>query len=762
MRFITVLALVVLALLPWAYAEESAGDPEASMPVPQMAFSWPEFMARHDLVWSNLRGSSISGFMGNGSVGAEVIPAPEAQTLLWRLARQDAYAVKELDRGRRDIRRHGIGDFSITTAGAFVEGRMRQRLWDAAIDIELKTTAGSLTLTTFTHAQRDVIVIHLRATDGERDAAVQFKAFDGDVEVKTDGDMRIAVQPNDVSGDRTVVWSEASPAQGEKLILLSIGASPTAPSLDQAKAQVIEARKAGLAALEASHREVWHALYQRHFLSIGDTRLESLYWIGIHRLRSMFRPDGTISDNSGLWPGATVRWAWLTADMNAQNHHPALYPANLVDLSQPLVRTINNNLHYLNANMGRDSLCIGVGRTVTLDLLHPGQVRNMDLPRRTIADIPADLRAADLDPKLKGNYKPSGEALTNFGWLLHNYYLHYRMTMDEQIGRDLAKLLKLNMRGFLYMLDKEADGKYHLAGMYSPECGIYDRPDANYGLSMIQWACRTLLELDDRWKLNDPERAVWEDLLAHLVDYPQDENGFLIYPGVSTGNHRHWSHLLMIYPLYVVNTDQPQNRELVRKSIDFWVGKGMQKRAWAIAAGAAMYASVGDADQAQALLHRGMAGLGANTGYREAANLNETPLIFVRAIQDCMLQSWGGTIRVFPAVPADWGDVSIHNMRAEGAFSVSAARQGGKAQWIHITSHAGEPCRVRTDLPRPIEAVGGRAFTLKEIDENTIELDLRKGESVLLHTKGQTPDMQIKPAPSDGWTNWWGDRRRQP
>jgi hypothetical protein len=64
-----------------------------------------------------------------------------------------------------------------------------------------------------------------------------------------------------------------------------------------------------------------------------------------------------------------------------------------------------------------------------------------------------------------------------------------------------------------------------------------------------------------------------------------------------------------------------------------------------------------------------------------------------------LLGSYGGILRVFPAVPAAWKDVVIHDFGAEGAFRVSAVRKEGVTQFVRITSLADEPCRLRTDLP---------------------------------------------------------------
>ena len=48
----------------------------------------------------------------------------------------------------------------------------------------------------------------------------------------------------------------------------------------------------------------------------------------------------------------------------------------------------------------------------------------------------------------------------------------------------------------------------------------------------------------------------WREILARLVDYPQDSTGLLLWPGQAlTESHRHFTHLLAIYPLGLLNIE---------------------------------------------------------------------------------------------------------------------------------------------------------------------------------------------------------------
>jgi alpha-L-fucosidase 2 len=83
------------------------------------------------------------------------------------------------------------------------------------------------------------------------------------------------------------------------------------------------------------------------------------------------------------------------------------------------------------------------------------------------------------------------------------------------------------------------------------------------------------------------------------------------------------------------------------------------------------------------------------------------------ALQEMMLQSHGNKIEVFPAIPDAWKEASFTNLRAEGAFLISAVRSEGLTQWIEIFSEAGGQCRIKDPFL-------GCQFMTKGIDDNFV------------------------------------------
>lgn len=133
-----------------------------------------------------------------------------------------------------------------------------------------------------------------------------------------------------------------------------------------------------------------------------------------------------------------------------------------------------------------------------------------------------------------------------------------------------------------------------------------------------------------------------------------------------------------------------------------------------------------------------------NTLYKESGPVIETPLSGAQSIHDMLLQSWGGKIRIFPAVPDAWQDVAYDKLLTEGAFEVTASRKAGKTEFIQVKSLAGEPCVVVTDIAQPVFK-GKRTLTSKRLEANTYLVDLKKGEEMIIYPEGTFPELIIRP-----------------
>ena len=97
-------------------------------------------------------------------------------------------------------------------------------------------------------------------------------------------------------------------------------------------------------------------------------------------------------------------------------------------------------------------------------------------------------------------------------------------------------------------------------------------------------------------------------------------------------------------------------------------------------------------------------------------------------INECLMQSYNGTLRLFPNWPME-KDAEFHNLRAAGAFLVSAILKDGKVKEIRIFSEAGAPLKMILPWENGATMKNNKGTT--KLSSNKIEINTAKGEVLL-------------------------------
>ena len=155
-----------------------------------------------------------------------------------------------------------------------------------------------------------------------------------------------------------------------------------------------------------------------------------------------------------------------------------------------------------------------------------------------------------------------------------------------------------------------------------------------------------------------------------------------------------------------------------------------------------MYAWLGDAEKAGHYLgfliqHRLIT---PTTMYSEGNPCIETPFSFCTSIHDMLLQSWDGTIRVFPAVPESWENVAFDQFRTQGAFLVTAKRSEGVTQFVCLKSLTDSPCRIQPDIDNPDIYINGNTAAPGLVEVCTggcYKIAMNKGDEILFVDSNQ-------------------------
>jgi alpha-L-fucosidase 2 len=490
----------------------------------------------------------------------------------------------------------------------------------------------------------------------------------------------------------------------------------------EAAAAVARALARGLEPLRRSHRAFWNGYYPQSFLSVPDTQLESFYWIQMYKLASATRADRPAIDTLGPWYHRTP-WPGYWWNLNIQLSYWPVYTANRLSLGESLLAMVDRNRDHLRDN---------VPAAMRADSMAVGRVSGPD------AVSPVLIKTTEQGPR----------ELSNLIWTMHDYWLHYRHTMDQELLRDrLFPVLRASVTYVLRQLTSGADGRLHIPEAVSPE---YPKmaPDTNYDHALLRWGLQTLLSIDQSLGLKDTQAARWRDTLARLAPYPVGDTGYLIGRDQPLAiSHRHFSHLLMVYPLHLVTGDKPDERALIERSLAHWIGFEGALQGYSFVGASAISSLLGKGDDAHRylgdLIHRFVK---PSTMYMEAGPVIETPLAAAQALHEMLMQSWGDTIRVFPALPAAWKETAFQDLRAEGAFLVSAARHDGRTTLVAVTSLAGTPVILRTGMTGA-KVVAPRPEAVSRTAEGTFRLTLAKGETATFTTPGAAA--VIAPVPAD-------------
>jgi alpha-L-fucosidase 2 len=101
-------------------------------------------------------------------------------------------------------------------------------------------------------------------------------------------------------------------------------------------------------------------------------------------------------------------------------------------------------------------------------------------------------------------------------------------------------------------------------------------------------------------------------------------------------------------------------------------------------------------------------------------------------VNECLLQSYTGRLRFFANWPKN-RDAMFQDLRAVGAFLVSAECAGGRVQWIRVKAEADGPLRVINPWPAQVEVA--RNGSTMVVSGSLLEIETRGGDTITLREK---------------------------
>lgn len=497
---------------------------------------------------------------------------------------------------------------------------------------------------------------------------------------------------------------------------------------DLASVRVARAKQMGMKASLAQHQTWWQKFWQQSSLRLPDTLLETQWYREMYKWGSVARSDGPPISLQAVWTadnGKIPPWKGdFHHDLNTQLSYWPAYSGNHLDLEEGFVNWL---WKY------KDTF-----KEYTQSYYETG---GLNVPGVTT------LTGAPMGGWIQYSLGPTVSA-----WLGQHFYLHWRYTKDQDFLENKAYPWITEVATYLDEVSvQNGQGMRKLPLSSSPEIFNNSREawfeeTTNFDLALIRWTFEKAAELA-RELDHETEAKKWQQILGEWPDYSIDEKEGLMFAKNTPyhESHRHLSHLMAIHPLGLIDWSKGENdREIIRHTIanldsigaGAWVGYSYS---WLGNVKARALDGQGAAEAlrifAEAFcLPNSFHVNGDQTG-KGYSNFTYRPFTlegnfaFAAGIQEMLIQSHTGIIRIFPAVPDDWEDIEFDQLRSEGAFLVSAKKEKGRVEIVEIKALKGGILRLQNPFPsRKIDC--SLDFIIDE--DNVIHINTHPEDNIVL------------------------------
>jgi alpha-L-fucosidase 2 len=471
------------------------------------------------------------------------------------------------------------------------------------------------------------------------------------------------------------------------------------------------------ARLRADHLQAHRALFRRLHIDLGgaesstrptnariaavpkqpDAALAALYvQYARYLLLSCSRPGSQPANLQGLW-NEVLHPPWegkYTININTEMNYWPAGPANLGECVEPLLKMVEE-LAVTGARTARDSY--GARGW----MVH----HNTDLWRAT----------APIDGPLWGMW-PLGGA-----WLCTTLWEHYRYHPSPALLRRLVPLFTGASQFFLDTLVEDPKGRGLVTSpSLSPENEHHPKAALCAGPAMDRQILRDLFDatLEAQALLGQGDPAFAEAVRKARARLPADRIGAqgqlqewledwdAIAP---EQQHRHVSHLYAVYPSGQINVrDTPELAQAARVTLNT---RGDESTGWATAWRLALWARLGDGERAYKIL-QGL--LGPRRTYPNMFDAHPPFQIDgnfggAAGILEMIVQSWGGEVRLLPALPKAWPKGELRGVRVHGGIELDIAWDQGRPTRLQLRGRPMQAVTLRHGdrlIPLKLDAAG--------------------------------------------------------
>ena len=453
---------------------------------------------------------------------------------------------------------------------------------------------------------------------------------------------------------------------------------------------VAEASKVSFEDLRHRSEEHWREFWSACAVNILDKDLERIWYHNQYFLACCLRKHKTAPGLFGNWCYGEIGSAWHSdyhLDYNCQQVYWGVFSSNHVDMHQPYVELIEN-LRPMSEKFARDSFNLPGAFFPLSAYPVPSQIVPYPVP-------------------------PWGYQICMTPWAVQSLWWQFLYTRDERYLARVYPTIRSAARFLSAYLTKGDDGFYHVFPSVSSENWGFTvdfklNKDCILDLVLIKFVLDAMVGASAILGQDVEERQRWKEISANLAPYPKAQGPFgEVWLDIGNAPSEHIYNvpitLAPVFPGEQVGLDIGRKfmeiATLTAKTMRLEGGNDLVSQPLIRARLGMLDLDWFKKQIAYCMLPDGV----SNDRLREIGgryNLATDFDFMMRmglwcenfavpvVLNECMLQSYTGTVRVFPNT-LNLGPASFENLRAVGAFLVSATHDGKQVIRFEVFSEKG-------------------------------------------------------------------------
>ena len=496
-------------------------------------------------------------------------------------------------------------------------------------------------------------------------------------------------------GHRRRAFLRAGALQALHLDIALFTPRDVADNVEHANRECSRLASVEVTGLRRQSESEWNHFWSASGVELADAELEQIWYRNQYFLACCLKSGKVAPGLFGNWNSGKIGTAWhgdYHMNYNTQQVWWGVFSSNHADQHEPYTRLVESLMPMAEWN-ARVQFGLPGAYFPHSAYPVPSQVNPYPAP-------------------------PWGYEICETPWTVQSLWWQYRYTLDKAYLRRVYPMLRAAAEFVTAFVTKGDDGKYHIVPTVSPEnwgatVDFRLNQDCIIDLALTEFLLDAVMEGSRALGLDEDKREKWGEVRHNLASYPSADGPFgHVWLDVRNAPTEYIYNvpvtLAPVFPAEQVGLQSSRETlELARRTARTIRLEGGNDLVWQPLARARL--GMLDLEWFKREVRYSMTPLGvANDRVRQTGGRysDDTDFDFMMrmgvwtenlalpaVINECLLQSHGGAVHVFPN-SQHLGKARFRDLRAAGAFLVSASWDGAAVSGIRIHSEKGAMARV--------------------------------------------------------------------